>query len=271
MIVFGAVPFVMTPSAQAIANVAVGTPENPHVYVGYTRDHRGITPADKARWTSAITKLEVDLGVARAAPVTPLTAGQVRRIEALINGMRQGSVAFVRFTNLVDGKEWGKYYDERDGSLEIRPIPPSSGWGFVGWIGNAIVWFGEQVTSALMPWCDRLNKATSNELANQAAYALIDIAAPGAGRTVQATIETAKKICMGVALVSLLTQDFSAPSADLEPEGWPRLSERVSARRPYPQDSFAVFVDGRYRVLAPPGALPGTGIKHDTSNSRDHR
>lgn len=228
-----------------------GTVEDPHVFVGMIRDHRGLSDADRTAYQRVRRRL---LHKKEYPPAGTSMQSWARKLHEVETGARPFEV----FENLADGKTWGKYYDGRDDVLTIKPVPVDRAW--YEHIGAAIVWFGEQAWEALKVGCDKLQWATSGQK-DDVAYALISVAAsPGAAAAVKSKVEIAKKICRGVEFVDGVFGGRE-PAEPLG-EDWDRPETRVTSTRRssstplpavYPPNAFAVY-DPRsssFRILVP--------------------
>ncbi len=241
-----------------IAEESLGTVADPHVFLAYIRDHRVRSP-DLDAFRRLRTLIERRTTIGGWAAIVAQTA--LRKLKA-------GDAPFERFTNLADGKKWGKYYNSAGRYIEIKPVPPSSNWwdsvkGAVQKIGAGIVWFGEKAWEFITSLCARFIEETDSKRRREAAVAVISAAAsPAVGATVAAAVETARKICKGVAFVDAIGS--GAPDAptdeDVDTDKWGRIVAVVAAVRAqfvrvaaYPQGSFAVYdpATSKFMILAP--------------------
>ena len=248
-------------TSVGIAEKSLGTVADPHVFVAYIRDHRGLRdPEDFAVFWHLHNLLRQR--IAAGSVQVRVVAGSV------LAKLDEGKAPFETFTNLVDGRKWGKYYNPKKDFLEIKPVPPSSGWwdsikGAVKKIGAGIVWFGKVVWEVLTKLCERLIKETDSKRRREAAVAVISAAAsPAVGASTAAAVELARKICKGVAYVDAL--NTGAPDAptgeDVDENKWEGIITAVSARfvrvataTTYPEGSFSVYnpATSTFRILAP--------------------
>lgn len=239
---------------------SAGTKEDPHVFVGLIRDHRGLSDDDQAAF---------DRNLRRINRLIQESGGEGRYYVARAK-LRRGDLPFEVFTNVADGERWGKFYNVDRGVLVIKPAPAEEDRAWYESIGYAIVWFGEEAWDALKYGCDKLQWATSGQK-DDVAYALISVAAsPGAAAAVKSKVEIAKKICRGVAFVDSVFGGRE-PAQPLT-EDWDRPETRVSSTRRgdreptlpvvmrpavvvprYPPEAFAVYdpVASRFRILVP--------------------
>jgi hypothetical protein len=241
-----------------------GTPRDPHVYLGYIREHRALRPGTRdyiAFWGmhAAIKKVVAQLG----------SHGYVYR--TALTKLENAELPFETMTNMVDGSRWGKFYDVGDETLIIKPAPDTSLWAKVKdaatYIGDAIVWIASEVWEGILWFCEELETQSSNELRKDAAYAIIGaVASPATAATVASAVETARQICKGAQFINAYGEGDQPPPGSGSGSGsgsdsgsGDRPNEKVSAKRGgstptiYPSGAFAIYDANlsRFRVLVP--------------------
>jgi hypothetical protein len=247
-----------------------GTPDDPHVFAGLVRDHRGLDAEDRARYEAVKTELHARVAQATTSVGRSLWVNALRDVEV-------GAFPFETFRNIADDSIWGAYFDAARNLLEIRPVPADPGIldrikDAALWIGDAIVWAGKFVWESLSMICERYREVTAGQK-DDLALRLLEVAAPGWGSSVAEAKRTADRICRTVAFVnSIIPRGGNYEEAVDES----RPSETVRATRAqptYPEGSFAVF-DGQrnaYRILAPAGAKPPLPVARVATYTRDYR
>ncbi len=221
---FGAVPSVRTTTTPPPPRPqdAGGLP----VYRQVTRMHGGLTGKDQVAWQKALKHWQT-------------VGGGFGPTIVMVQYLKTGKYPFAKFTNMVDHRTWGKYYNVATNIMTVKPVPPSGGgifssiYDFGKAIVDGVVGAAEDIGSGaygvvktvLDKGCKLLQTSTGQLVATGAAAAGGPQGASAAG--------AANLVC------SVMSPTPTIPNPGMP--GAPPMSEPPAAALKYPQGSIARF------------------------------